>query len=409
MPEYIVIGAGAAGLVAANALHELGKEVLVLERADGPGGRLRTDVVDGYRFDRGFQILLTAYPAVLKWLDLGALNVRAFEPGAHILLPDGSTTRVGDPLRRPKQLLKTLGSPIGTLLDKARLLALVAHVRRRTCAELFAEPESTTEEYLQRRGFNRAMIEHFFRPFYGGIFLERYLATSSRFFTFTFKMFAEGDAVLPRLGIQAIGQQLADRLPSSSVRFNETVAAVLPEGVELSSGERVDAAHVLDTRPPAGSAAGDAVEWLKTINVYFSAKHTALPLRTITLLPGGRSVNNVAVVSGVQPSYAPSRQHLISVSVYAPSGGDLASYARLVRQDLAPWLADELDDWTALRHYEVDPALPFSPHTEWTALPHRWRTPRGNLHFGDWRLHPSLQAAMHSGQLAAESSLRPGY
>ena len=399
--DLIVVGAGATGLVAANLAHERGRRVLVLERADRPGGRLRTDRDDAYVFDHGFQVLLTAYPAVRKWLDLDALGTRAFLPGAHVLLPDGSRTTVGDPLREPGRLVDTLRSPVGTLADKARLLRLVAYVRSRDSEALFRTPETSTLRFLLEYGFSATVIDRFFRPFYGGIFLERELATSSRCFLFTFKMFAEGSAALPRTGIQAVAEQLAGRLPPATIRYGAEVTSLHGDGVALAGGERLEAHRVIDATSPPGPLPHPTDRWLTTVTLYVAAPRTSLPPRHITLVPGGGPVNNVAVVSGVQPSWSPPDRHLLSLSLYVPAGKTTLAYAQTAAEALAPWLGDELDDWRALRHYDIAHALPFAAHAEWSAPVSRWRGADGVVSTGDWRLHPSLQAAMLAGECAA--------
>lgn len=402
-PEYdlIVVGAGAAGLTAALTAAERGERVLVLESEDSPGGRLRTDRTEDFLFDRGFQILLTAYPGVRRWLDLSELAVRAFEPGAHVLLPDGGRTTVADPLRAPLRVFDTLASPIGSLRDKLLLLRLVTHVRTRSPEQLFATEETTTERFLVGYGFSARMIDLFFRPFYGGIFLERELATSARFFLFTFKMFAEGDAVLPRRGIQAVAEQLARRLPPDSIRFGASAKQVSSTDVTLADGSRLAARHVVDTRPPATPAAERGGRWLQTINLYVATATTSLPPRLITLVPGGGPVNNIADLSSVQPAWAPVDTRLLSLTLYDRGGRTTEDYFRAAYRALFPWLGAELDGWRPLRHYEIPRALPFTRHAEWTAHPARWREAGGAVRGGDWRLHPSLQAAMTAGELMA--------
>jgi phytoene dehydrogenase-like protein len=97
--RVIIVGGGIAGLVCATELRERGREVLVLEASDAVGGRIRTDTVDGFRVDRGFQVLLTAYPTCREVLDIPSLNLGRFEPGAMVRV-DGRFVRIGDPLRR---------------------------------------------------------------------------------------------------------------------------------------------------------------------------------------------------------------------------------------------------------------------------------------------------------------------
>ena len=75
-----------------------GAGVVVLEAGDGVGGRVRTDAVDGFLLDRGFQIFLTSYPEAQEALDYPALDLRPFYAGALVRWA-GGFHRVADPLR----------------------------------------------------------------------------------------------------------------------------------------------------------------------------------------------------------------------------------------------------------------------------------------------------------------------
>ncbi len=401
--DIIVIGAGASGLIAALTAIEEGKSVILLERANQVGGRLATDREGGFQFDHGFQVLLNAYPAMKKWIDLPALETKAFSPGAHILLPKGKRTTIGDPLRQPNMLLQTIKSPVGSFGDKLKLLKLVRKVKSTSCERLFQEAEMSTDDFLNRWGFSADMINLFFRPFYGGIFLERDLMTSNRMFLFTFKMFAEGQAVLPKGGLQAVAQQLADRLPSNVLKLSTSVNQISQKSdyveVDTSTG-KFSASKVINATSPPTDFRHPKPDWESTINVYFTTTDTSLPKNLITLLPGGCPVNNVAILDGPQPSYAPAGQHLISVTLFAKTGKSFEFYADQVMKSLEPWLADELQKWKALRHYDIPFALPSSRHVTWEDDASTWGSQI--IQTGDWRLHPSLQGAMMAGQLAGK-------
>lgn len=397
--DVIIIGAGAAGLVAALGIRQRGLRPLVVESSDQVGGRLATTSADGYLFDHGFQVLQTAYPAVQRWLDLDALGVEAFEPGAEVFMPKGKRTHISDPLRRPQHLLSSLLSKAGSPFDKLLTLKLVAYVRTRSSEALFALPEQSTQDYLRRYGFTDGYINRFFRPFYGGVFLERDLDSSSRLFLFTFKMFAEGQAVLPKGGIRAVGEQLAARLGQEHLRLNARVAAYDAQSVVLDSGERLTANTIIDTRPHA--VAPDE-NWKSTVVVYYDAPQHSLRPRTLGLVPGGCPVGIITDLSSVQPGYAPSGKTLLSASLQAPLGRSLDFYVDEVRKSMQPWLMEELREWTPLRHFEVARALPDALHVRWEVEPRTMRK-NGVVMAGDGTLAPSLQHAMRAGELAAEA------
>lgn len=186
-----IIGAGISGLVAAKVLENHGYSPILMESTDRVGGRVKTDLVDGYQLDHGFQVLLTAYPAAQQYLNLEALELQNFLPGATIFLDDKKKT-IGDPLRNISLLIPTMFSGIGTFSDKVKILKLNRLLKKTTVSEIFAKAEKTTLQYLIDFGFSEEIIAQFFTPFFSGIFLEPELATSSRMFEFVYKMFGEG-------------------------------------------------------------------------------------------------------------------------------------------------------------------------------------------------------------------------
>jgi phytoene dehydrogenase-like protein len=123
MPEVVIVGAGLAGLACAETLDAAGVRCAVFEASDGVGGRARTDRHQGFLLDRGFQVLLTAYPEAQRFLDYKALELRSFIPGA-LIRRDGRFQRLADPLRQPSDFFATLLSPIGTLADSMGIARL---------------------------------------------------------------------------------------------------------------------------------------------------------------------------------------------------------------------------------------------------------------------------------------------
>ena len=216
-----IIGAGVSGLIAAKVLENNGYSPTIIEASKTVGGRVKSDTVQGYQLDHGFQVLLTSYPAAKKYLDLKGLALQELLPGATIFKNEKSQT-IGDPLRNLSLLLPTLLASIGNFADKLKILKLNRHLKKKSISAIFKTPETTTLTYLQKLGFSKAMLQDFFKPFFSGIFLEPNLDTSSRMFEFVYKMFGNGFAALPKAGMQAISNQLKDGLKkhNNSVEFS---------------------------------------------------------------------------------------------------------------------------------------------------------------------------------------------
>ncbi len=190
----------------------------VYEASDGVGGRVRTDQVDGFTLDRGFQVALTAYPEMHRQLDMAALDLQAFDPGA-LVWRNGKGSVVSDPFRRPTTALSTVVAPIGSPFDKARIALLRHRLRGVHPARLLRGDDISTRAALADAGFSDTIIERFFRPLVGGIQLDPDLTDSRRMFDVIFRMLADGDSAVPAAGMQAIPEQLADRLPDGTVHL----------------------------------------------------------------------------------------------------------------------------------------------------------------------------------------------
>ena len=318
----MIVGAGLAGLACARVLCDAGVEVVVLEASDGVGGRVRTDVVDGFQLDRGFQVLLTEYPEAKRQLDYAALDLRPFEPGALVLrrraVPptERPVPRRGRPAASAVDAVKSARVPIGSLPDKIRLARMRRSLLAKSAPDLLRGPDEPTSQALRNRGFSEAIIDRFFRPLFGGMQLDQSLVTSSRVFDVVFRTLAGGDAAVPAAGMGAISAQLAAPLPPESIHLGCRVGAIEGTTLWMHGGRRIDAEQRSSSRPrdPRHRACSGlpSVRSKSASCVWYAAPVPPIE-GGVVVLDGEASgpVANLAVLSSVAPTYAPDGQALI--------------------------------------------------------------------------------------------------
>lgn len=411
----VVVGAGLAGLACARALQAAGTHPLVIDASDGVGGRVRSDVVGGFTLDRGFQVFFTAYPEARRVLDYGGLELRRFMPGATVRV-GGAFHRVADPFRAPLSALSSLLAPIGTLTDKLKVLTLRRAALSRTPDEIFAAPERTTAEELARLGFSPLIVDRFFRPFFGGIFLDAGLSTTSRMLYFVYRMLSEGDVAVPARGMGAIPAQLAAGLPGGSLHLETRVTGIhhrdgRAAALMLEHGRTLQArAIVVATDIAQASAITGAplrAEPRAVSCVYFGAPASPVGEPILVLNGEGRGpVLNLAVMSDVAPEYSPAGQHLVAAVVVGSRAYSDADLERAVRAQLSEWYgAPAVAAWRHLRTYHV-PWAQFDQSPGRLEPPHRpVRRSPGLYVCGDHVENASINGALEAGRRAAEAVL----
>ncbi len=404
--DVLIIGAGLAGLSCANTLTHAGISNLIVEADDGVGGRARTDRVNGFLLDRGFQVFLTAYPEAKQALNFDALNLQSFYPGAMVRF-NGHFHHMSDPFRHPFQAIRSLTSPIGTLADKVRMAAWRQHVSTSSIEEIFQKPDSSTMQYLLSMRFSQTMIDRFLRPFLGGVFMDQTLNTSSRATDFLFKMFASGDTTLPEQGIGALAQQLAHKLQPDQIRTSEKAIKIQGTTVTLESGELLTARHVVVATEETGvkHLVPDFVArpTLQTNCLYFCMSE--LPLAgPYLILNGGQDgiINSMCFLTEVAHTYAPSGKHLLSVTTRENANHANTSMEETVRSQLVNWFGSQVKNWQHLRTYRLLNAQPaLSPPFVLNNLsPSKIRA--GLYMCGDHRSTATFNGAIGSGRETAQ-------
>lgn len=410
--DVVVVGAGLAGLAAARHLTRQGHRVQIVEAADAVGGRVRTDRVDGFLLDRGFQLYNPAYPEGERVLDHDALNLRAFVAGAEIVLEGRGRSaghrrvaRVADPRREPSWALSTVSAPIGSPISTTRFATYALSRTLRTPAALRQEPDVTALEALRRAGADRTLIERLLRPFLSGVFLESELTTSRRFLDLVLRSFVRGTPSLPANGMQAIPEQLAAGL---DIRLNTPVVGIRGGDVVLEGGEtlRPDAVIVATDPETAGRflpalripAARSVTTWYYRPTV---PPEDLVDGRAVLLLDGARRgpLVNTVVPSHAAPAYSPPGVALVSASALGVR--ETSSQERAVRDHLGWLYGVPTAKWELIGRYAIPYALPAMP----VPLDVRRPVSLGNGIFvaGDHRDTSSIQGALVSGRRAAQA------
>lgn len=396
--QVYIVGAGVSGLIAALELEQAGFEPIILEKSDGVGGRVRTVEIEGYRLDIGFQVLLSAYPLVNKYLDMNALGLQKLASGAQILV-NGKRYRIGDPTRDLGALLPTVFANIGSVADKFRILRLNQRLKRKTIEEIFDSAEFTTLEYLEGLGFSAKIIDRFFRPFFAGIFLEPSLRTSSRMFEFVYKMFGEGYATIPANGIGAIGEQLKSKLMRTEIRLQTPVNRVTNEDIVLDSGEVLPHSGVIITGDASAlvhNMNDQHIRWKSCLNLYFEVDKTSIPAHTIALIADAdKRANNLYAFTDAKG------REIVSVTCLDYDGLPSDQIQKDVEQELRQYCG--VSQLKHITTFDIPQALPDLQNLKSTSSPSESQLTDQIFLAGDVLFNGSLNAAMESGRLAAEA------
>lgn len=411
--DVLVVGAGIAGLAAAVRIRDrgamTGPEVTVLEAADRPGGRVRTDDVDGLLLDRGFQLLNPAYPEARRLLDLEALDLQPFDAGVVVALGDRRHV-LGDPLRLPGSILGDLRAPVGSPARKLALVAWAAPIGYGPVSRIrdrHHHHDCSLMDELRRRGLDGDLTEKVLRPFLSGVLADPELSSSRRLAELILRSFLRGRPSLPARGMQALPDQLAARLHEGTIHYGVRVLSVSggTNAVTVSTDQGLITARsvVLATDPPAaGALTGIPVPEMKALTTFWFHAEQPPTTRNLLHVDGDRRgpVVNAAVMSNAAPGYA-SRGSLIGATVVAAADG--ADDAAAARQHTGVIFGVDPSAWPLVRTDVVTAALPtFAPGT-----PLRRPVDLGDGLFvaGDHRDTPSLQGALVSGRRAADAVL----
>ena len=408
--KIIIIGAGLSGLSCARRLQQSGVPFQILEAEGQIGGRIKTDLIDGFLLNHGFQVLQAAYPEAQRLLDYRRLDLKPFAPGA-IIRMGNRFHRIADPRRRPRDLWRTIRAPIGTIGDRLKMVRLMHRLAKSDLSELFLLPDMPAIEFLKNEGFSETIINRFFRPFFAGVCLDPEIEASSRVFRYVFRIFADGEVVLPSRGMSAIPEQLAESLPTGSILFNTRVESIDPGMVVSVSGDKIRAGTVviategpealrLMKKPAPQDSRG---EWC----LYYETDRPPMNEPFLILNGGGKGwVNSLTIPSAVASSYAPEGRTLLSTVVIGHQTENADTIEEMVRKELLKWFGASTEAWRHIKTYQISHALP----EQRPPVPNPTTSPEpevpGLYVCGEYNSVPGIQWSLLSGRRTAEHILK---
>ncbi len=396
----VIIGAGVSGLTCAKYLKDKGIEAVILEASDAVGGRVRTDTVDGFKLDRGFQVFLTSYPEAEKLLNYKELRLKNLPSGARIR-SGNNFLLMPNPLKDIWTAPQALFSAVGNLFDKMKILQLNLETRN-TVEPGNSNSEESTISFLEKYGYSEKMIAQFFVPFFSGVFLEKELNTNSNYFKFLFSLFSKGEVTIPENGMQAIPEQIASHLAPEQIRLNTKVRKIDGQTVYLENGETIEADKIVlavDEKTAAKLLGEESkVEFNGTTCFYFeSDSQLQMGDEPYLIINSNRDefINHILVISDLVPNYAPVGKSLISVSMV---GNNDVSKEK-VKAELGKWFGEEII-WRHLKTYRIPKSLPQFFQDSATEI--NLKINENLYRCGDYLAYPSLNAAMKTGRQVAE-------
>jgi len=404
----IIVGAGLAGLAAANYLQQNGHTFQIIEQTAHVGGRVQSSRIDGHIIDHGFQVYLPAYEYGKTFFNYPNLDFHSFDPGAMVLYDKGYHEIISDPLRRPFTLFSTLLSKVGSFSDKQRLLRLKSAARRFSRDTSTTLKNQSTYDYLVEFGFGQEMIHNFFIPFFSGVFFDQNLETSARMFLYLYDKFATSLACVPKDGMGALSHQLASTLPSDNIHLGEEVISINQKSVQVLSSKNFIGDAIILTAMSDNLlhklSPGKDKPYQSSHTIYFEASEVPHHKKLVGIIAKKNTmINNVSVMSNVNPNYAPSGKHQIAVSIFGDQFNN--EIETQIKQECKAWFGKQVEEWRLIKNFHIKKALPNQTTVKFNAKKEDVKVSDYVYLAGDGVLNGSINGALQSGKLAADFAI----
>ena len=378
--EVLIVGAGLAGLSTAIHLEAAGVEVTVIESSDRAGGRVASDVIDGFICDRGFQLINAQYPALQELNVIRELDFIEAPRVIEVSLGDRRHV-IGDPRQVPWTALNKV---TGTIPEKIALLRFIASRPK---------PGQSIGQALRNTG---TCYERVLRPFLQGVFLTDPDNVDALYGHSIIKSFVSGRPGVPRSGVGELSKTLAKRV--SNIVYETRVDGIEQRSVHTNNGTYTANKILIATDATTATQLLGLTEVPRMAGcITWYHADAVNPSGSGRLVVDGQRrgpIINSVVMSDISSNYAPANQHLISTTT------DLNVTESDVRRHLAILWGVDTYAWQFIAKYEIPAALPI--HSVGRALSQSMKISDHHFVAGDHRTVPSQQGALFSGRLAAQ-------
>ena len=398
--DTVIIGGGLSGLSCAVRLEEQKRDYMLIEKSNRLGGRVGSIYENGNIYDIGFQVFNTAYQNTIRLFEDNEIKLRMFKPGA--VIHDGSSFKlISDPLRDPKQLFVSLFSSLSSFKDKLRVLSLIFDLYNYDIQKDRSE-DMTTIDFLKKRKFSGKFIELFFNPFFAGIFLEKDLKTSSKFFKYVFSNFSKGLACIPQNGMQTIPDLIAKNINSDRILFNQSLDKI-EDGKALifNNGLSLQASNIVLTGGSHEKIGLNPVKYNSVENLYFVSDIDIKNGKYIHLFPKDSIINNIAVLNKISKHYCKSN-NLLSISIIGHNSKDELDIA-LIKKRLSNYFGGNESNYDYVKNFSIKNATIMQRNNFFQS--NSQPAPKGFIIAGDHSFYGSIEGAVLSGIKASEKVL----
>jgi len=372
--DCIVVGAGLAGLTAVRELEKSGKSVLLLEATNSVGGRVKSDYIDGFICDRGFQVINPKYPEVARSGVLKSLDFKYIS----------GQIRLADYQRKVGYSFATFSSKFGSVGEKLNLLGFVANPR---VNNLKSFGDYTTSF--------PTLYERVLKPFLTGVFLSDPKIIAADVAQEILRSFVKSLPGIPAGGVGQFSHALA--APVKNLKLNERVESVAKEKVITNSGQYSAKFIIVATDPTTAAQLLTGVtipKMFESTTTYFATSELPTDGKNLAISSNSKLVNSI-VISQVSAKYAPAGQHLVSATSLFPVTESV------FRKELASIWQMNTQQWQYVANYQIKQSLP--AHLPGQSKSRNSFVADGIYVAGDHMATPSQQGAMKSGYLAAKA------